>query len=616
VHAVKLMAPPARAGVYRRVAGAVWRSLPGLSVCFGLLVLLRCLSPLLFALTVVRVLTTIPAAVAAGTGSAAEHRLLLSVVWMSIAFVLQQATPLLVLHLGSYMGRVFNADLDRRLLRAALSPAGIWHMEDPKIAGQLAAARTGVSGWPRAGHVVSALGGRLAQFFGLVSGAALVAAFSWYAAVSLLGAGLVLRGRVARAMNELGSSQAAAADELRALTYIGRLGLEPMAAKEVRLFGLRSWLVGRRTDVAEKARGALAAARADGQRSVRLAILLMCLVATSVVADLGWRVARGEVSLTVVVLTVQGLLLLATTVGDGLAVRDGVILGYASAALDRAESLETQLLTADQRLTGAVHVAGLPREGIRFTNVSFRYPTSDRDVLHDVTLTIPAGSSLGIVGLNGAGKTTLLKLLCRLYEPTSGSIFVDGHDLRSLNPHEWQRRVAATFQDFVHYPWSVLDNVTLGADDEATRELVGQMTGLQPILTGLPEAWETVLATQAGGGAELSGGQWQRVALARAVYAARRGAPVLVLDEPTASLDVRAEAEIYDRFVELTKGCTTILISHRLSSLRKTDRIAVLEGGRIVEYGPHRDLLDAGGRYAELFRLQASAFAADAGSPP
>jgi ATP-binding cassette subfamily B protein len=598
-------------GVYARVAASVWRTMPVLTVVFGSLVLVRCLAPLAFALALARVLTALPAAMAAGTGSAAEHELIADLVWLTVAFVVQQSSPIIVLWLGDYMGQVFTKELDERLLEAAVAPPGIWHVEDPEVAGQLASARAGIGGWPRPGQVVSAVGGRLAQIIGIVSGSALVGAFSWYAAACLLVVGFVLRGRVARVMGEIGSSRAAAASTLQVLGYLVKLGLEPFAAKEIRLLGLRSWLLRRHAEAAQDAQDALTEVRKQGQRSVQLGILIMCATVALVVAALGWQVARGQVGLTVVVLTVQGLLLLALTIGDGLAVRDGVILGFASAALESAAALEGRLLSTAEDLSGTEPVDGLPREEIRFTGVSFRYPHSDVDVLTGLDLTIPAGTSLGIVGLNGAGKTTHLKLLCRLYEPTGGSIVVDGRDLRTLDAGEWQQRVAAIFQDFVRYPWTVSDNITLGREEEQTRDWAMRVSGAQPVLDGLPAGWETVLTAHAGGDTDLSGGQWQRVALARALYAARRGAPVLVLDEPTAALDVRAEAALYDQFVELTKGRTTILISHRLSSLRRTDRIAVLEHGRIIELGSHEELVQADGRYAELFRLQAAAFSGD-----
>jgi ATP-binding cassette subfamily B protein len=221
---------------------------------------------------------------------------------------------------------------------------------------------------------------------------------------------------------------------------------------------------------------------------------------------------------------------------------------------------------------------------------------------------------VAIVGENGAGKTTLVKLLAGLYQPTGGRITVDGVDLRDLEPTSWQRRVAAIFQDFVRYKFTAYDNVAVGAlhlaADRGTVEEAGRRAGAAALVDALPQGWQTPLSRQLTGGADLSGGEWQRLALARALLAVAGGASVLVLDEPTASLDVRAEAEIYDRFLDLTRGVTTVLISHRFSTVRRADRIVVVEGGRVTEDGTHDSLVAAGGRYAFLYALQASRFLA------
>ena len=250
----------------------------------------------------------------------------------------------------------------------------------------------------------------------------------------------------------------------------------------------------------------------------------------------------------------------------------------------------------------------LPVHQIRFRNVSFRYPTAPVDaplVLDGFDLTIAAGSSLAIVGQNGAGKTTLAKLLCRLYDPVSGSIEVDGVDLRDFDIDAWRARLAAVFQDFVHFELPLRDNVApRGAPDA-------------PIQAALADAGaahladlDTVLARGYTNGTELSGGQWQRVALARALCAVQLGAGVVLLDEPTAQLDVRGEAEIFDRILTATRHCTTILISHRFSTVRHADRICVLEHGRVVELGTHDELMALGGRYRTMFDLQAQRFSA------
>jgi ATP-binding cassette, subfamily B, bacterial len=234
--------------------------------------------------------------------------------------------------------------------------------------------------------------------------------------------------------------------------------------------------------------------------------------------------------------------------------------------------------------------------------VTFAYP-GGAPVLQHFHLSIPAGSSLAIVGQNGAGKTTLAKLLCRLYDPQSGAITVDGADLREFDLVSWRARVTAVFQDFLRLELPLRDNVAPdGAPDEVVRAALASAGAAD--LAGL----DTILARGYTGGTDLSGGQWQRVALARALAAVSLGAGVVLLDEPTAQLDVRGEAEIFDRLLAATRHCTTILISHRFSTVRHADRICVLEQGQVVELGTHDELMAKGGRYRTMFDLQAQRF--------
>jgi ABC-type multidrug transport system fused ATPase/permease subunit len=248
--------------------------------------------------------------------------------------------------------------------------------------------------------------------------------------------------------------------------------------------------------------------------------------------------------------------------------------------------------------------------------VSFKYPepptaTADPNatkassplVLDEFDLVIPAGTSLAIVGQNGAGKTTLAKLLCRLYDPQSGAIEIDGVDLRELSLESWRGRVAAVFQDFTRFELSLRDNVApSGAPDDVI------LSALEAAGADRLARLDTILARGYDGGTDLSGGQWQRIALARALAAVARGAGLVLLDEPTAQLDVRGEAEIFNRILAATRHCTTILISHRFSTVRHADRICVLEAGRVVELGTHDELMAKGGRYRTMFDLQAGRF--------
>jgi ATP-binding cassette subfamily B protein len=275
--------------------------------------------------------------------------------------------------------------------------------------------------------------------------------------------------------------------------------------------------------------------------------------------------------------------------------------------------LEDSVRAISAALPGKHNPAGLPRQEICFEHVSFAYPDSTRVIFDDLNLRIEAGRSLAIVGENGAGKTTLVKLLARLYEPTVGRITVDGTDLRELEPAAWHQRIAAVFQDFAQFELSAYDNVAFGAlraaDDLQAVERATEQAGATDFIRRLPQGWSTPLSRELTHGSQLSGGEWQRLALARALFAVRAGAGVLILDEPTASLDVRGEAEVYQRFLDLTRGVTTIVISHRFSTVRRADRIVVIEGGQVVESGSHAELLDfRGGRYAQMYTLQAARF--------
>ena len=336
------------------------------------------------------------------------------------------------------------------------------------------------------------------------------------------------------------------------------------------------------------------------ERPVLASMLLVIGANVVVFWSLASAASNGSLGLGEVVMFAQ------CAIGTSMIAFGGLnwALDGASAPVDAVLRLEPAMSVAGALASGKRSASGMPAREIRFRNVTFAY-AGGPPVLQGFDLAISAGSSLAIVGQNGAGKTTLAKLLCRLYDPQAGAIEIDGVDVREFELGSWRSRLTAVFQDFTRFELPLRDNVApAGAPDAAVQQAL-ESAGA----AGLASL-DTVLARGYEGGTELSGGQWQRVALARALCAVQLGAGLMLLDEPTAQLDVRGEAEIFDRVLAATRRCTTILISHRFSTVRHADRICVLEHGKVVELGTHDELMAKGGRYRTMFELQAKRFTA------
>jgi len=380
--------------------------------------------------------------------------------------------------------------------------------------------------------------------------------------------------------------------------YAYRLAVDPPASKELRLFGLANWTIDRFISRRTRLHELQYAATRLRERPLLWSLLLVLSANVLVIWAIASAAAHGRLSLGEAVTYVQ------SAVGVSM-----IAFGGFSWALDGAAAPVAAVLRLEtaMRPVGALHSGSrsadaMPAREIRLRDVTFGYEDG-AFVLEHLDLTIPAGSSLAIVGQNGAGKTTIAKLLCRFYDPQSGAIEIDGIDLREFDPASWRRRITAVFQDFLRLELPLRDNVApAGAPDEVIR------AALESAGAANLAALDTVLARGYEGGTDLSGGQWQRVALARALASVDLGAGVVLLDEPTAQLDVRGEAEIFDRLLAATRHCTTILISHRFSTVRHADRICVLEHGRVIELGTHDELMDLGGRYRTMFDLQAQRF--------
>jgi ATP-binding cassette subfamily B protein len=249
------------------------------------------------------------------------------------------------------------------------------------------------------------------------------------------------------------------------------------------------------------------------------------------------------------------------------------------------------------------------REGFEFRNVNFSYAGSERPVVQNINFRLYPGEKVALIGENGAGKTTLVKLLARLYDPTAGQILLDGHDLREYDVDDLRREIGVIFQDYMRYDMLIRENIGFGKidslNDHPRMETAARKSLAKSLISRFPDTYDQMVGRRFEGGVDLSGGEWQKLALARAYM---RDAQLLILDEPTATLDARAEYEVFQRFSELTKGRTAVLISHRFSTVRMADRILVLAGGEIQEHGTHEQLVALGGRYAELFELQAAGY--------
>lgn len=456
----------------------------------------------------------------------------------------------------------------------------------------------------------------MTRFVGAAAAAAVVARASVLAAVAafvfIAWQRSLLRRHYAGA---IASGMVDTTSDGRAATYWSDVLGAAEGAKEVRLFGFRDWALDRfhrhgRRPVDELARVLLGAHR------LHVTIFVLNALAAGVPFLLLARLALdGQLDAPELAAALGGVVAVQRVLGwmgwEAFSIEASV---PQLAAIDELRALErAERAAAAARRNGddgPDRVGGVPT--IAFERVTFAYPGHDRPVLDGLDLVLAPGRSVAIVGDNGAGKTTLLKLLAGFYEPTAGRITVDGVDLRDLDPQAWRRRLAVIFQDFTRFELPALENVTLAAPDHPdAREhalVAARAAGATEMIDGLPRGWDTVLSRAFTDGVDLSGGQWQRIALARALFRAQVGGQVLVLDEPTASLDVRAEVELFDQLLAHAAGCTAIVVSHRYSTVRRADRIVVLGDGHVVEDGSHDELMAAGGRYAHLFDLQASRF--------
>ncbi|GAA2868858.1 multidrug ABC transporter permease [Actinoplanes cyaneus] len=579
------------------------------------------LLPIAFVVATSALIGRVADAVAAGPGSPAWHGTLVLFGLASAAFAAQLVLAPVQGLLGDLLARRVDGEMFDELMAASLRPRGITPLEDQEVLRDLRTAADDLKyGFMSPGQACAGMLALTARYLQLIGYALVVAvAFAWWAAVALVIIVLLFRHGQHNALSRFSKLRFALNGPERRIHYLRELGIQPPAGKEIRIFGLAGWIA----DALERAYRSWLAPLWVARRRLYLRPFLWyaaggLLVTGAVFAAVGAS-AAGGITVTAFALAIQAALsalrLAAYYPEADLQIALG---GECLQAVRRVvRRIDTYPADADADDTDTdtgtgTEAAPAPSSAIHFDHVSFTYPAGDRPVLDDLDLTIPARRCTAIVGLNGAGKTTLVKLLTRLYEPSSGTIRADGADIRRHPVASWRRNLAVIFQDFAHFDLSAAANIGYGApdaiDDRDGIRAAAAAAGIATELERLPDGLDTPLTKDVPGGTELSGGQWQRVALARALFALRHGTPIVVLDEPTASLDVRAEARFFDEFAELMRGATTLLISHRFSTVRRADHIVVLAGGRVAEQGSHDELMARDGEYARLFHLQADRF--------
>ncbi|HEY0855046.1 MAG TPA: ABC transporter ATP-binding protein [Devosia sp.] len=394
--------------------------------------------------------------------------------------------------------------------------------------------------------------------------------------------------------------------ERRQLEYLRQIGASADSAKEVKLFGLGHFLSSRFETLSRqilKENTTLSVTRA--WQTGALAVI-STLAYYGAYAYVVWRTLHGDFS-------IGDLFFLASSFAQLNGFLQQILIGFTQIA---GQSLYLDDLFSFFEITPTILEPEAPKpfpaplkQGITFENVGFRYPGSEVWAVRNLSFTAPAGETLALVGENGAGKTTIVKLMTRLYDPDEGRVLIDGVDLKDFATADLRQHIGVIFQDFLRYSFSAADNIAVGQiEASADRERIvrsAEQSLADPVIRKLPEGYDQMLGRVFAKGHDLSGGEWQKIAIARAYM---RNAEIIILDEPTAALDARAEAEVFQRFKNLAEGTTAVLISHRFSTVRMADRIIVLAEGHVVESGTHEELMTQSGRYAELFELQAAGY--------
>ncbi|WP_058836431.1 ABC transporter ATP-binding protein [Luteimonas abyssi] len=589
----------------------IWAASPGLTLTSLGLRLVRALLPVTMLyigkLIIDEVVRLAGAGVApADLGAAWQAGLLDHLAWLVLLeFVLAVVSDLLgrvVSYAESLLSELFTNATSVRLMEHAAT-LDLEDFEDPELQDRLDRARRQTVGRMNL----------LGQLFGQAQDTVTVLAFA--AGLLVYAPWLILLLALALLPAFIGESHFNAlgyslnfqwTPERRQLEYVRQTGASVETAKEVKIFDLHRFLIGRYRTLAD---GFYRANRALARRRAAWGTLLAALGTLGyyvAYAYIVWRTLRGD-------FTIGDLTFLAGSFRRLRQLLEGLLVGFSQVA-GQAMYLDDlfSFFAIEPEIRSKPDAVPVPRpiaRGFAFENVGFRYPDAEHWAVRQLDFELRAGEVLALVGENGAGKTTLVKLLARLYDPDEGRILLDGRDLRDYDLDDLRANTGVIFQDFVRYHLTAAENIGVGRidamDDRARIHDAAHRAMADEVIDGLPGGYDQLIGRRFRTGMDLSGGQWQKIAIARAYM---RDAQVVILDEPTAALDARSEYEVFRRFKELSHRRTAVLISHRFSSVRMADRILVLDQGRIEASGTHAELMAQGGRYAELFELQAAGY--------
>jgi ATP-binding cassette subfamily B protein len=606
---------PAKRWVLPALIGYSFSEAPAVATLTAVTAVLAGAAPVGITIAIGELVDGLTSAIGHGLGTPAARECYRWVALIVVLFFLTHLADSARTALGRALGRRVTGRLGERVMMAASEPATIGHLEDPAYLSRVGRARgDGTIDMPP-GEAVFGFSTKASMWVTTIGSAALLARVTWGLGLIVFAIFVVIHSRLVRNYRIAVVENVNQTEKLRRTSYLRDVPTTPGAAREVRLFGLAAFFRDAYQSEWRQNMTEVWQRRREHRLFVVVVVVVTGVTVAAVFYYLGYRAATGR-----------------TTVGDlaigGLAVRallqvlraddDDLRMGFGSKAA--AEAFAFPVVPVPVAPLSVVPSPAWPDKDpwpttvatISCEDLRFRYGGAADEVLHGLNLAIPASQSLAIVGLNGAGKTTLARLLAGLDAPSGGSVRVGGIPVEDANRRSWQRQVAAVFQDFGRYELTMRDNIAFGslahADDDEGLRAVARQAGLLQFIEELPNGWDTIMSSGYPGGVDASGGQWQRIAIARALFGLRHGARLLIMDEPAASLDARAEAQLYDTFHELTAGATTVAISHRFATVRKAERVVVLDHGQIIEDGAHEDLITADGRYAELFRLQAKRF--------